>query len=53
VHKNLETISADLQDVVKNWDNLPDAIKAGIMAMVKSAGVEYKRKSLFRGRLFG
>ena len=28
----------DLALVVKTWDHLPDAIKAGILAMVKSAG---------------
>jgi hypothetical protein len=29
---------ADLQSVVSAWADLPDAIKAGILAMVRAAG---------------
>ena len=29
---------ADLAAVVAAWPNLPDAVKAGIVAMVKAAG---------------
>jgi hypothetical protein len=30
-------ISPDLQAVIDQWSNLPDAIKAGILAMVAAA----------------
>ncbi len=30
--------SADLALLVKRWDRLPEAIRAGILAMVKAAG---------------
>jgi hypothetical protein len=33
----LERESPDLADVIKGWDELPGAVKAGIVAMVKAA----------------
>ena len=35
-----KNLSDDLVLVMRAWDHLPDAIKAGILAMVKSAGNE-------------
>jgi hypothetical protein len=32
----LREISPDLALVVERWDELPEAVKAGIMAMVKA-----------------
>ena len=36
----LREIRPDLADVVEVWDRLPEAIKAGILAMVKTASKE-------------
>ena len=33
-----EQADPDLEAVVKAWDSLPEAIRAGILAMVKAAG---------------
>jgi hypothetical protein len=33
-----EEIDADLQAVIDRWQDLPEAIKAGILAMVRTAG---------------
>ena len=37
--KNYVTLPPDLQAVVDTWDSLPEAVKAGIVAMVKAAKV--------------
>jgi len=34
----LERLSPDLQALIDAWPALPDAIKAGILAMVRAAG---------------
>ena len=31
-------IDADLQAIIERWAELPDAVKAGIVAMVRAAG---------------
>ncbi len=33
-----EATDADLQAVINRWQDLPEAIKAGILAMVNAAG---------------
>jgi hypothetical protein len=33
----MHKISHDLKHVIDSWDALPDAIKAGILAIVKAA----------------
>ena len=40
VQQNQSTIADDLAQVVAAWDNLPGAVKAGILAMVEAAGIE-------------
>jgi len=37
-------ISQDLQRIIDAWPALPDAIKAGILAMVKAAGIGGQRR---------
>jgi len=34
---SMHKISPDLKDVIDSWDSLPDAIKVGILAMIKAA----------------
>jgi hypothetical protein len=36
----LERESTDLAAIVRAWPNLPEAIKAGILAMIRAAGDE-------------
>jgi len=31
-------IAADLRSVIDAWDGLPDAIKAGVLALVRASG---------------
>jgi hypothetical protein len=38
VDTEYQPIEADLQEVVKAWPELPDAVKEDILAMVKSEG---------------
>jgi hypothetical protein len=33
-----EMMSPELRQVVEAWDSLPEAVRAGIVAMVKAAG---------------
>ena len=37
-------LSADLTTVVEAWDRLPEAIRAGIVAMVKAAAGDVSRR---------
>ena len=36
---NLAETDADLQVIVERWSELPDAVKAGILAMVRATGI--------------
>ncbi|MEE2641344.1 MAG: hypothetical protein VX768_12010 [Planctomycetota bacterium] len=36
---NLAETDADLQVIVEQWSELPDAVKAGILAMVRATGI--------------
>ena len=36
-HSDSLKVDGDLQAVVDAWDSLPDAVKAGIVAVVKAA----------------
>jgi hypothetical protein len=38
VQRYRSTLTADLSEVVDAWDNLPDAVRAGILAMVHATG---------------
>jgi hypothetical protein len=37
MHQTETVLPDDLRDIVDAWDHLPNAVKAGIVAMVKAA----------------